>query len=136
MDINLVVERLVEKTLIPLFKKLHPKNLEWNLCLVNLCVTNMKQIAEKDCQDISRMISLSKDMTNEESNILNNLPLNSISGEKNSVSSLNSLSLQLSDQQTDEESEDQFRYQAKCDTCDVTVPLFAMKAHRRFHSHG
>lgn len=136
VDINLVVERLVEKTLIPLFKKLHPKNLEWNLCLVNLCVTNMKQIAEKDCQDISRMISLSKDMTNEESNILNNLPLNSISGEKNSVSSLNSLSLQLSDQQTDEESEDQFRYQAKCDTCDVTVPLFAMKAHRRFHSHG
>ncbi|SZF02582.1 unnamed protein product [Blumeria hordei] len=136
VDIGLAVERLVEKTLIPLFKKLHPKNSEWNLCLVNLCVTNMKQIAEKDCQDISRILNLSKDMADEEPNINSHLPLNSIFGEQNSVPSPFSLSLQQGDQQTDEEGEDQFRSQAKCDACDVMVPLFAIEAHRRFHSHG
>ncbi|KAL9586823.1 MAG: hypothetical protein Q9212_000641 [Teloschistes hypoglaucus] len=52
-------ERLVQETLIPLFKKLHPGNLGWNLSLMNLCAANMvltaASIKDSAGRDISKM---------------------------------------------------------------------------------
>jgi DNA polymerase iota len=58
-DIETIVTRLVQQTLIPLFRQLHPQPSGWNLSLVNVCVTNMLETASEDAKgsgrDISRM---------------------------------------------------------------------------------
>ena len=53
-------EKLVEETLLPLFRKLHPEKWGWNLSLVNLCATNMSMTASEGKaaagRDIGRML--------------------------------------------------------------------------------
>jgi DNA polymerase iota len=43
-----IVERLVQETLVPMFRKLHPYPSGWNLSLVNIGVTNMIETANED----------------------------------------------------------------------------------------
>ncbi|RDW75572.1 DNA polymerase [Coleophoma crateriformis] len=54
-----VVERLVQQTLLPMFRRLHPQQAGWNLSLMNICVTNMAETASEDGggggRDIGRM---------------------------------------------------------------------------------
>ena len=44
-DVTVLAEKLVEETLLSLFRKLHPEKSSWNLSLVNLCATNMSMAA-------------------------------------------------------------------------------------------
>ena len=44
-DITVLAEKLVEETLLSLFRKLYPENSGWNLSLVNLCATNISMAA-------------------------------------------------------------------------------------------
>lgn len=57
--IEVISEKLVSDSLIPLFHKLHPEKSDWDLSLVNLCATNMALIAndtkEGPGRDIKRM---------------------------------------------------------------------------------
>ncbi|KAI4637133.1 hypothetical protein J4E93_010649 [Alternaria ventricosa] len=42
-----VVEKLLQETVLPLFRKLHPEKKGWNLSLVNVAVTNMADAARE-----------------------------------------------------------------------------------------
>lgn len=44
-SIEFTAESIVHETLLPLFRKLHPEQSEWNLNLVNICASNMSLIA-------------------------------------------------------------------------------------------
>lgn len=46
-DINALAEKLVEETLLSLFRKLHPEKSAWNLSLVNLCAANVSMAANE-----------------------------------------------------------------------------------------
>ena len=58
-SIDALSDKLLDDTLMPLFRKLHPEKSGWNLSLVNICATNMAMAASdaKDSagRDISRM---------------------------------------------------------------------------------
>lgn len=64
-DITFLAEKLVEETLLPLFRKLHPEKSGWNLSLVNLCATNMSMTASEGKagagRDIGRMLRRQED---------------------------------------------------------------------------
>ncbi|KAH7399130.1 hypothetical protein DE146DRAFT_756106 [Phaeosphaeria sp. MPI-PUGE-AT-0046c] len=46
-SVDAVVERLVQETLLPLFRRLHSEKSGWNLSLVNVAVTNMMEGASE-----------------------------------------------------------------------------------------
>ena len=56
---ELIVSKLVQQALVPMFRQLHPQPSGWNLSLVNVCVTNMIESATEDGKgngrDIGRM---------------------------------------------------------------------------------
>lgn len=57
-EIEIIAERLVHKTLVPLFRQLHPEKQGWNLSLVNLAATNMVEGASDKSgvgRDIKKM---------------------------------------------------------------------------------
>lgn len=58
-NVELIVSKLVQQSLVPLFRQLHPQPSGWNLSLVNVCVTNMVETATDDGKgsgrDIGRM---------------------------------------------------------------------------------
>lgn len=65
-DISVLAEKLVEETVLPLFRKLHPEISSWNLSLVNICATNMSMIASEGKagagRDIGRMLRRQEDV--------------------------------------------------------------------------
>lgn len=46
-SVEVIVERLVTETLLPLFRRLHPEKSGWNLSLVNVAVANMVEGASE-----------------------------------------------------------------------------------------
>lgn len=56
---ELIVSKLVQQALVPMFRQLHHQPSGWNLSLVNVCVTNMIETATEDGKgngrDIGRM---------------------------------------------------------------------------------
>lgn len=68
-NIDSIVEKLVQETLIPMFRRLHPYPSGWNLSLMNVCVTNMIEAASEDGKgtgrDIGRMFKRQEDVLKE-----------------------------------------------------------------------
>lgn len=64
-----IVEKLVQETLIPMFRRLHPQQSGWNLSLMNIGVTNMVETASEDSKstgrDIGRMFKRQEDVLRE-----------------------------------------------------------------------
>lgn len=64
-----IVEKLVQETLIPMFRRLHPQQGGWNLSLMNVGVTNMVEAASEDSggkgRDISKMFKRQEDYLKE-----------------------------------------------------------------------
>ena len=67
--IDSIVERLVQETLNPMFRRLHPQQSGWNLSLINIGVTNMVETASDDGKsggrDIGRMFKRQEDTLKE-----------------------------------------------------------------------
>lgn len=65
-DISVLAEKLVEETLLSLFRKLHPEKSGWNLTLVNLCATNMSMATTEGKagagRDIGTMLKRQEDV--------------------------------------------------------------------------
>lgn len=55
-NVEILAEKLVNDTLIPLFHQLHPERLGWNLSLVNLCAANMSLVAADNKDRVGRDI--------------------------------------------------------------------------------
>lgn len=68
-SIDSIVERLVEGTLIPMFRRLHPESHGWDLSLMNVCATNMVEAASSDGsgggRDIGRMFKRQEEVLKE-----------------------------------------------------------------------
>jgi DNA polymerase iota len=67
--IDVIVEKLVQTTLIPMFRQLHPQQGGWNLSLMNIGVTNMVEAASESSggkgRDISKMFKRQVDVLKE-----------------------------------------------------------------------
>ncbi|TQS34334.1 hypothetical protein Golomagni_05286 [Golovinomyces magnicellulatus] len=141
-DNNFKVEKLVRETLIPLFKRLHSDYYGWNLCLINICVTNMVEVANED-DKIGRdmfQISRQRDQTIKTYQRLEDQD-NTFQGDEIATTdpvAEDDIDAQVGDGQSLchklwEESEDEIDYRDICAKCGAAMPAFAMIAHERFH---
>ncbi len=161
--LDATVEKLVQETLMPMFRKLHPYPSGWNLSLVNIGVTNMVETASEDGKagggrDIGRMFKRQEEVLREwkvedkdvppdsipqvtETEPTTTVPTDPSAG--NDV--LGSIIVGSEDMvhptqnTTDgdgvwEEDEGEDEDWEKCTECSAVMPAFAMAAHERFHS--
>jgi DNA polymerase iota len=158
--VDAIVEKLVQETLFPMFRKLHPYPSGWNLSLVNVGVTNMIETASEDGKgggrDIGRMFKRqeevlkewkvedrdvppepiskaaieSRDIISTDPSAGNEVSDSIMTGSEDMVPTQNSTN--GSAEWDDEEDEDDSRN--ICHACGATMPAFAMAAHERFHS--
>lgn len=137
--VDVLAERLVHDTLIGMFRKLHPEKAGWNLSLVNLAVTNMAEAGGEsktaNGRDISSMFrrqeSVHKEFTayaDEQPTSLSEPIIQKSTGEINSP--LVDSTFEVEDNSWVEEEEED---NEKCGICGMSVPLFAISAHMRFH---
>jgi DNA polymerase iota len=64
-DVGAIVERLINETLLPLFRRLHPEKNGWNLSLVNVAAANMVDAASEKGgvgRDIAKMFRQQDDV--------------------------------------------------------------------------
>lgn len=151
-SVDALVEKLVQETLVPMFRKLHPEKAGWNLSLVNVAVTNMAETggASKTAsgRDIGNMFRRQEDVlkdfrvTDEEalSPEAGGQALETGSGIEEELE-LDQESAQLldhsedvKDSQWDSNMKDDTS--PRCEVCGTSVPLFALSAHQRYHSLG
>lgn len=156
-SVDALSEKLVNETLIPAFRKLHPEKSGWNLSLVNVGATNMAEAAtdSKDGagRDIGRMFRRQTDVLKEwkfedrdiapsedEDGYADIASPNTIELKKDGdpchVSRATLLSTEdesLADDAWDSE-EEASDYGQACSICKAVIPSFAMLAHERFHA--
>lgn len=137
-------EKLVEETLVPMFRKLHHETGGWNLSLINIAATNMAETAaeSKDSKgrDIAKMFryqdAVLKDFRVLEEEKEDDTHTDPAASRKEAVASqtmVNHESL-LSAEQDGWESEDSGTQMVeRCGFCHSNVPVFALEAHRRYH---
>ncbi|EXJ95406.1 DNA polymerase iota subunit [Capronia coronata CBS 617.96] len=146
---SILADRLVEETLVPMFRKLHHEKAGWNLNLINVAVTNMAETAaeSKDSQgrDIGRMFR-------RQDEVLKDFRVTVDSEGDDGTGSLSPRGEHL-----DPEIPDSIRNAPKadclatddwdfegddgqqadrCEYCHYEVPSFALAAHRRYHELG
>ncbi len=159
--VDAIVEKLVQETLIPMFRKLHPYPSGWNLSLVNIGVTNMVETASEDGKgggrDIGRMFKRQEEVlkewkvadrdvppdpipeTSNESHATvltdpsagNEVPDSIMTGSEDRIYPTQN---SLDEQAEWEEEGDEDENREICHECGATMPAFAMAAHERFHS--
>lgn len=158
--VDAIVEKLVQETLIPMFRKLHPYPSGWNLSLVNIGVTNMIEAASEDGKgggrDIGRMFKRQEEVLKEwkvEDKDVPPDPIPEAAEPHDAIPTDPSAGNEVADSimagsedkdvmptQTsadeliewdDEEDEDENR--DICHECGASMPAFAMAAHERFH---
>ena len=158
--VDAIVEKLVQETLIPMFRKLHPYPSGWNLSLVNIGVTNMIETASDDGKgggrDIGRMFKRQEEVLKEwkveDRDVPPDTTLEAVTESHGAILTDPSAGNEVSGctmtgsedviptqtsadepvEWDDEEDEDENR--EICHECGATMPAFAMAAHERFHS--
>lgn len=164
VSVEILVEKLLEESLLPLFKKLHPEKSGWNLSLVNVCATSMSLTAGdgKDGagRDIGRMFRRQQDVLKDwkvddvdvapsekeaEEHPLREDKLDrgeqqNVKNQTQEPSPLGSEDMRSLTQESCSEddvwdSEDGMRnLDDSCNVCGALMPPFAMAAHERFHT--
>ncbi|KAL9123402.1 MAG: hypothetical protein Q9187_000041 [Circinaria calcarea] len=154
---EVLVDKLVIETLVPLFQKLHPEKSGWNLSLVNIAVVNMVETATDDRgRDIGKMFkrqanALQNSKVQEKDVMPPGKGLGTIHDQIDESSSpipANQTEIclrhgseeEIPPTQTslnaeyawDSEGED-LNLGETCATCGSVMPYFAMAAHERFH---
>ncbi|KAH0259420.1 DNA/RNA polymerase, partial [Aureobasidium melanogenum] len=136
--IDALAERLVHETLIGMFRKLHPEKAGWNLSLVNLAVTNMAEAGGEsrtaNGQDIGSMFKRQETVHKEFTAYADEQMMPQ--AEPAQKSSLEESRFLLdSNHEVDDTSwiEEENEDDERCGLCGMSVPLFAMPAHLRFH---
>lgn len=141
-SIESIADKLVKESLISMFRKLHPEKAGWNLSLVNLAVTNMAETAGNsrtaNGRDIGNMFKKQEDVLKDfrvtdygDANTATGTPADMPFEEAHSDDVLDGkVTAHGQDEWEDDEDEDTQR----CEVCGMKLPLFAMVAHRRFHS--
>lgn len=136
-----LADKLVKESLLGMFRKLHPEKAGWNLSLVNLAVTNMAETAGNsktaNGRDIGSMFKRQddvlkdfrvtdySDVVSREETLGEALPDAIVADEP---------SLKATEEAQPEWDSDEEDDGAACEVCGMRLPVFAMVAHRRFHS--
>ena len=138
---GVLADRLVECSLIDMFRKLHPEKHGWNLSLINIAVTNMAETAaetkDSEGRDIGRMFRRQED-------VLKDFKVIEETGASEVCSTYASPPSPITDGEEsherlsvaewDEESQEDEMCQVKmCGVCYVAIPTFAFMAHQQFH---
>lgn len=142
-----LAERLVEETLIPMFRKLHHETNGWNLSLINIAATNMAETAaetkDSEGRDIGKMFRQQDEVLKDfkvtvESEMINSLPspmpkASSVERASSGMDASNT-NLPLDDVAEGWGSEDSDSPRMeRCVYCQACVPVFALAAHHRYH---
>jgi DNA polymerase iota len=162
--VEALVEKLVQETLVPMFRRLHPENHRWNLSLINIGVTNMASAASNDGsgggRDIGRMFKQQEEVLKEwkiedrdvspdpvgdgsaqetsDGNIAEPSAGNDATGifQRGSEHVIDLTQNSVDDQVQWYDDEDQEAIADRCGICGAVMPAFAMTAHEIFHSLG
>lgn len=148
-----LADKLVDTTLITMFRRLHPERNGWNLSLINIAAANMAETAadNKDSQgrDIGRMfrrqevvlkdfkVSESEDtvsVSNEaqvEPPEHKGMPSGVHSGTPTNEASED---VWQHDDEADTEAEEGQLRTHRCGVCGIHLPFFAIDAHYRYHN--
>lgn len=134
-NVDAIANKLVDESLLPLFRKLHPEKSGWNLSLLNVAVTNMVETAgdskSASGRDIESMFKNQEDVLREWKVEDRDVPPeHPQSGAKDMSSDIDHNDW-LSDEEMDED-----LTSTTCHLCGVRIPPFAMAAHQRFHENG
>jgi DNA polymerase iota len=163
IELEQLAEKLVNDALIPLFRKLHPETSAWDLSLVNIAATDIREAAgdDKDAggRDISKMFK-KQDMVLRQWKVddINMAPaqVNSVDRfhadqgigietntsdafqlhqhEKGSEDNLPLTQVTIdSDDSWNSEDGDDTAAGSICKVCGAVMPVFALSAHERFH---
>ena len=158
---EMIVDKVVNGSLLPLFHQLHPGDSGWDLSLVNLCATNMALTGTDDKngagRDIGRMFRRQDDVLKEwKFDDVDEAPSHSLQvpvvnksqhseteqpSNKDNDSSLNGSEDIYSNIRNLKDTEVAWNCGGEtaglaetCTLCGATMPAFAMLAHGRFHS--
>ena len=155
-SIDEIAKRLVNETLLPLFRKLHPEKAGWNLSLVNVAATNMADAASEKGgvgRDISKMFQFQDDVLKswkvteevpslETSKDLVGLPQEITKPQLLDNSAFGSEDAPTTSQDNDvlprdhwESGDEDFpdTDAHRCENCGAMMPIFAIGAHNRWH---
>jgi DNA polymerase iota len=158
-SIEAIAERVVHDSLVPLFHKLHPDASDWDLSLINVCATNMSQLASDDRDGAGRDIS---SMFRRQVEVLKEWTVKDDISDDLNVSSNEDVVLDtptamtdanISEEVSHENQEDEEKFVQPthsdedaldseeavgvgevCEICGAYMPVFAIVAHERFHS--
>ena len=165
-SIAVLAEKLVSDTLLPLFRKLHPENTDWNITIINIAITGMIRSAGDSKtaggRDIGRMMAKRPpdDETfgpNMDHTLMPGLSNPATPTTKKQDNRLKHGDRKFQDsyakdwEDGEEESNDNDWEAGEwswaqtddnvgagyiCETCGASLPSFAVDAHREFHSMG
>jgi DNA polymerase iota len=142
-NIESIASRLVEETLIPMFRKLHPEKSGWNLSLINVAVMNMAETGaeskESEGRDIGRMFKqqdetlkgfrvIEEDGMVEDAASAGEIPPEH--GVPTSELKTDGHSLAAPSRNNDDGDIDETH---TCSVCQAVMPSFAASAHERYH---
>lgn len=130
--VEAVAERLVEESLVSMFRKLHPEKSFGELSLINVAVTNMVESAGDQKQSSGRDIG----QMFKNQNMPSREPYSDPQPPPGQQSPPSWEANTLLDEASWEESEDdeESPLGQTCDICGVHVPAFAFPAHALFHA--
>lgn len=144
-----LADRLVDATLISMFRKLHPERNGWNLSLMNIAATNMAETAAdnkgSEGRDIGRMFRRQEDVLREfkvseeehedgRMGVINIGADTNIDRDRRYSDSSRSESAQDGGWENDHEAEAEEANVDRCSICGMQLPTFAVEAHYRYHS--
>lgn len=155
ISVDILAEKLVQETLIGMFRKLHPEKAGWNLSLVNLAVTNMAETAGEsktaNGRDISNMFKR-QDVVLKDFRVTDSGELEcdrSADATEDGSPVPHAFETEGKDQQSPQphvqafdidnawdDDETMTDLEEACSICGARLPEFAMIAHRRYHSNG
>jgi len=126
-----VADRLVDDTLVPLFRKLHQEQSSWNLSLLNIAVTNMAEAASDSKTASGRDIG---SMFKHQEENLREWKVEDRDVPPDIAPPL--VSQDLDGWLSDEVPDDEDHVLLTCPTCGAQILPFAVAAHQRFHETG
>ncbi|KAF7916985.1 uncharacterized protein EAE98_010416 [Botrytis deweyae] len=155
-----IVERLIQESLIPMFRRLHPQKADWNLSLVNIGVTNMIEAASEDGSSAGVGRNIGSMFKGQEARLKewkvqdrdtppdfvadrNQLPAKKhpSSDRVETEYTMGSEDIVRSQDTVDEpdfwnveDEEEEMDHREICHVCGAMMPAFAMPAHERFHN--
>jgi len=141
---EVLAERLVKESLLPLFRKLHPEKSGWNLSLLNVAVTGMsdegKGGAGRDIGAMFKTVPLREYDAVEDDGLPNTVQEEEVlegTSPGDHLTDEGEVATVQNDAEVDawEDQEDELTVtDDRCPLCGASIPTFARLAHERFHS--